>query len=122
MSLPIAGGLELGDLKGPFQNKPFYDSINILGKGFSLTDIHSSICRKVKESTGLSSEAPLCKQHHLGVTSGIAWVCSCLCHMLSEIRELSKLYLPCETHVNEQIISLLLLMFKTILDKWSLVS
>ena len=27
MSLPIAEGLELGDLKGPFQPKPFYDSI-----------------------------------------------------------------------------------------------
>jgi len=27
MSLPIAGGLELDDLKGPFQPKPFYDSM-----------------------------------------------------------------------------------------------
>lgn len=25
--LPAAGGLELGDLGGPFQPKPFYDSI-----------------------------------------------------------------------------------------------
>ena len=27
VSLPIAGGLQLGDLKGPFQPKPFYDSV-----------------------------------------------------------------------------------------------
>ena len=27
MSLPIAEGLELDDLKGPFQPKPFYDSV-----------------------------------------------------------------------------------------------
>ena len=27
MSLPIAEGLELDDLKGPFQPKPFYVSI-----------------------------------------------------------------------------------------------
>ena len=27
MSLPIAEGLELDDLKGPFQPKPFYDSL-----------------------------------------------------------------------------------------------
>ena len=27
VSLPIAGGLELDDLKGPFQPKPFYDSM-----------------------------------------------------------------------------------------------
>ena len=26
VSLPIAGGLELDDLKGTFQPKPFYDS------------------------------------------------------------------------------------------------
>ena len=26
VSLPIAGGLEILDLKGPFQPKPFYDS------------------------------------------------------------------------------------------------
>jgi len=26
VSLPIAVGLELGDLKGPFQPKPVYDS------------------------------------------------------------------------------------------------
>jgi len=25
--VPIAGGLELDDLKGPFQHKPFYDSV-----------------------------------------------------------------------------------------------
>jgi len=29
MSLPIAVGLELNDLKGPFQLKPFYDSITL---------------------------------------------------------------------------------------------
>jgi len=28
VSLPTAEGLELGDLKGPFQPKPFYDSMN----------------------------------------------------------------------------------------------
>jgi len=33
VSLPVAGGLELDDLSGPFQPKPFYD----LGKGFLLT-------------------------------------------------------------------------------------
>ena len=27
VSPPIAGGLELYDLKGPFQPKPFYDSM-----------------------------------------------------------------------------------------------
>jgi len=27
VSLPIAGGLELDDLKGPFQPKPFCDSM-----------------------------------------------------------------------------------------------
>ena len=27
MTLPIAGGLELDDLKGPFQPKPFYDPL-----------------------------------------------------------------------------------------------
>jgi len=27
MSLPLAEGLELDDLKGPFQPKPFYDSM-----------------------------------------------------------------------------------------------
>jgi len=27
VSLPTAGGLELNDLRGPFQPKPFYDSI-----------------------------------------------------------------------------------------------
>ena len=26
--LPIAGGLEIDDLKGPSQPKPFYDSMN----------------------------------------------------------------------------------------------
>jgi len=26
-SLPIAGGMGVGDLKGPFQPKPFYDSM-----------------------------------------------------------------------------------------------
>ena len=26
-SLPIAGGLELDGIKGPFQPKPFYDSV-----------------------------------------------------------------------------------------------
>jgi len=26
-SLPMAGGLELGGLKGPFQPKPFHDSV-----------------------------------------------------------------------------------------------
>jgi len=30
MSLPMAGGLETGDLQGPFQPKPFYDSISRL--------------------------------------------------------------------------------------------
>ena len=29
MSLPIAGGLELDDLKGPFQPKPFYDAMKL---------------------------------------------------------------------------------------------
>jgi len=29
MYLPMAGGLELGDLQGPFQPKPFYDSMKI---------------------------------------------------------------------------------------------
>ena len=29
VSLPIAGGSELGDLKDPFQPKPFYDSMII---------------------------------------------------------------------------------------------
>ena len=28
VSLPMAGGLELGDLHGPFQPKPCYDSVN----------------------------------------------------------------------------------------------
>ena len=28
VSLPIAGGLELGDFKGPFQPKSFYDSMS----------------------------------------------------------------------------------------------
>lgn len=28
--LPIAGGLALDDLKGPFQYKPFYDSMILL--------------------------------------------------------------------------------------------
>ena len=27
--LPIAGGLELDDLKGPFQPKPFYDAMKL---------------------------------------------------------------------------------------------
>ena len=30
MSLPTAGGLELDELEGPFQPKPFYDSNNAL--------------------------------------------------------------------------------------------
>jgi len=29
-SLPIAGGLELGDLKGPFQPPKFYDSMKYI--------------------------------------------------------------------------------------------
>ena len=29
MSLPTAGGLEVGDLKGPFQPESFYDSMII---------------------------------------------------------------------------------------------
>jgi len=29
VSLPIAGGLELDDLKDPFQPKPFYDSMSL---------------------------------------------------------------------------------------------
>lgn len=28
--MPVAGGLELGDLKGPFRPKPFYDSTILL--------------------------------------------------------------------------------------------
>ena len=40
--MPIAGGLELDDLKGPFQLKPFYDSMIItesfrLGKTSKIT-------------------------------------------------------------------------------------
>jgi len=32
MSLPVAGGLELDDLQGPFQPKPFDDSV--IAKGW----------------------------------------------------------------------------------------
>jgi len=32
MSLLIAGGLEPGDLQGPFQPKPFYDSVILVAK------------------------------------------------------------------------------------------
>jgi len=34
MSLLMAGGLEPGDLSGPFQPKPFYDSMILLSCGF----------------------------------------------------------------------------------------
>jgi len=37
--LPMAGGLELGDLQGPFQPKPFCDSMNLL---FSLVKPNQS--------------------------------------------------------------------------------
>jgi len=33
MSLPIAGGLEVSELSGPLQHKPFYDSM-LNFKGF----------------------------------------------------------------------------------------
>ena len=40
VSLPTAEGLVQDDLKGPFQPKPFYDSIN---QTFSSTDIGASV-------------------------------------------------------------------------------
>ena len=39
VSLPIAGELELGDHKGPFQPKPFYDSmLSKTDDNFNITD------------------------------------------------------------------------------------
>lgn len=32
--LPIAGGLALDDLKGPFQYKPFYDSMILIPRNY----------------------------------------------------------------------------------------
>jgi len=50
VSLPIAGGLEIDDLKGPFQLKPFYDSKII--SYLPVTDVAQECCSPHKYSSG----------------------------------------------------------------------
>ena len=43
VTLPIAGGLELEDLGGPFQPKPFYDSMIIKQTAYNGLKVHQSL-------------------------------------------------------------------------------
>jgi len=45
-SQPIAGGLELGDLKGPFQPKPFHDSMILWLHAY----FHTQVFKKLRHS------------------------------------------------------------------------
>lgn len=48
MSLPIIGGLELHDLKDPYQAKPFYDSMTMICMEIT-TDTNNTIALYVIE-------------------------------------------------------------------------